>query len=171
MKMIIYTKQNIDSDTQSKVNEIGNLSFQSDTDYVFNCDNQTCICVLFKDSIIVGSAYVDFKYVNVIHPLSSKFINIHTLAIHPDYRGKGYCSKLMKLIIKKYGKYPMNLTVCTNKDNPNLSAIKCYRKHGFQFVDMCHVQHTDGVNTYMVRPAKKQKRTKKKSKGKKNKKK
>ena len=173
MKMIIYTKQNIDEDTKRIVNEIGNSSFNSNNrDYVIQCNDKTCICTLLKDSEPIGSAYVDFKYQNVISPLSKHYLHIHTLGIHPDHRGKGYCSKLMKLIIKKFGKYPMYLTVCTNEDNPNTAAIKCYQRNGFKLIDMCHIQHTDGVNTYMVRPASKtSKRTHKKGKGKKGKKK
>ena len=180
MKFIIYDKININPITKNEINNLSNLSFPEykkqyghDKDFFSLCKNDTCICILKNDDKIIGIAYLDIKRKNIIHPLSNKYLLLHSLSIHPDYRGKGYCKVLMKHIIQKFGnKYPISLTVCTNKNNPNIAGIKCYQRYGFKLIDMCHVDNYDGVNTYMIRSIskKKHKKSKKSKRSKRSKK-
>ena len=63
----------------------------------------------------------------------------------------------------------MNLYVRTNSEDPNISAIKCYKKNGFKLIDMVHEIRDGEINSLMIRKKKKKKASKKSKKKKKTK--
>lgn len=139
------------------------------------------LSLLYIDRIIIGVCFADIEHKRVIKPLSSEYLYVHTIAIDANHRGKGYCYHLVRNLItgkvrigstvKQLGKMPMYLHVCVNIENPNESAIKCYKKNGFKFVDMIYVERENGPNVVMMRPKGIGKDKTKKSKKTKNKKK
>ena len=174
MEFKVMKKDQIDHMNRRIINEIGNLSFpihNQKKDFVAVCKDNTCICILKKHKEIVSVGYLDFIKKDVIHSLSNKYILIHSLSVHPDHRGKGYCKVLINKIKQKYSTTPLCLTVCTDNKNPNIPGIKCYQRCGFKLIDMCHVDNYDGINTYMTYHPKKKHSKKKHSKKKHSKKK
>jgi ribosomal protein S18 acetylase RimI-like enzyme len=94
-------------------------------------------------------------------------ILLHTFSTHEDYRGRGLCQKIVGEFIKKFGRNSiLYLTVRTEVDNVNESAIKCYEKNGFIMLPAVYRDHYDGKNSAMVRmpTLNKSRGTKKKSK-------
>lgn len=98
-----------------------------------------------------------------------KTMYIHTFSTDSNYRGNGYCEKLVKEFIKKFSKtHILYLTVRTENDNENLSAIRCYEKCGFIMLPNVYREHYDGKNSCMIKiPINTNKKSKKKSKKKK----
>jgi len=174
MDFQVLFKTDIDEINRKIINDISNLSFpihNNHKDFVSLCKDDSCICLLKKNTEIVSVGYLDFLTKDVIHPLSTRYISIHSLSVHPNHRGKGYCKVMINKIKHKYNRTPLCLTVCTAKKNPNIPGIKCYQRCGFKLIDMCHIDNYDGVNTYMTYHPhqKKTKRTKKTKKTKKTK--
>ena len=172
MEFQILKKHNISDMNKQIINNISNLSFpihNNNKDFVSLCKDDSCICILKQAGEIVSVGYLDMIKKNVINPLTKKYILIHSLSVHPDNRGKGLCKVLVKKIQKKYPNTSLCLTVCTDKQNPNIPGIKCYERCGFKLIDMCHVDNYDGINTYMTYIPKKHSSKKKKHSSKKKK--
>ena len=164
-----------------EVNRVCNSGFpkENQVDFISSMSNQNpLLSLLYIGGIIIGVCFADIKHKRVIKPLSHEYLYLHTIAIDPDHRGKGYCYQLVRNLItgkikigstvKQLGKLPMYLHVCANIENPNTAGIKCYKKNGFKLVDMIYTEREDGPNVVMVRPkgigkdkTKKSKKTKK----------
>ena len=81
-----------------------------------------------------------------------KTMYIHTFSTAKEYRGRGLCKHLVNEFIKKFGKtHILYLTVRTEKDNPNQSALKCYTNCGFIMLPDVYRNHYDGKNNAMIR--------------------
>lgn len=81
-----------------------------------------------------------------------KTMYIHTFGVHSEYRDRGLCQKIVNEFIKYFGKnYILYLTVRTESNNVNESAIKCYEKTGFIMLSEVYRDHYDGKNTAMIR--------------------
>ena len=140
-----------------QMNRIINLSFghslESDS---LSHTRADYICIIKVDGIIVGLAMIDNKIKNVMQPLSKEYLFIHTVAVHPEYRSRGYCDLMIKEIVKQYGAVKsMYLSVETGLHTANKGAIKCYQKNGFRLVDCLYEERqTDDILSYMVRLSK-----------------
>jgi len=148
---------------KEKVNEIMNLSFVTDLSQDrLSFSSELLVSLVSVDGVIVGTALAAEMHENTMEPLSNHFLNIHSLGVHPDHRGKGYCSYIVDAFVQKYGKErSMYLNVNTSKDNYNSKAIHCYQKNGFRLVD-CLYEHQNGdPHSYMVRIKGKPKKPKK----------
>ena len=95
-----------------------------------------------------------------------KTMYLHTFATREESRGRGYCRKLVSEFIKKYGKtHILYLTVRTEANNVNESAIKCYTSKGIILLPEVYRDHTDGKNNAMIYiPKRLTKKTKRKKK-------
>ena len=159
---------------KEKVNEIINLAFATDLSQDrLSFGTELLVSLVSVDGVIVGTALADEMHENTMEPLSNHFLHIYSLGVHPDHRGKGYCSYIVDAFVQKYGKErSMYLNVNTSKENHNSKAIHCYQKNGFRLVD-CLYKHQDGdPHSYMVRikgKPKKPKKHRKKTKRRKNK--
>ncbi len=91
-----------------------------------------------------------------------KTMYIHTFSTDSNHRGNGYCEKLVKEFIKKFSKtHILYLTVRTENDNENLSAIRCYEKCGFIMLPSVYRDHYDGKNSCMIKIPNNNKKSKK----------
>lgn len=105
---------------------------------------------LTLDDKIVASGFG--KEDNSNNPSKYKTMFIHTFSVHSDYRGRGLCQKIVKEFIKRFGKnYILYLTVRTESDNVNISAIKCYEKNDFIMLPEVYRDNYDGKNNAMIR--------------------
>lgn len=152
-----------------QINNIISQSFMSNNDTAVEnaLQNNSFIAYHQVDNIIVsaGIGKEDPKTNN-----KYKTLYIHTFATLENYRGKGYCKKIVKQFLKKFGKtHIIYLTVRTEPGNFNESAIKCYSKCGFIMLPQVYRDHYDGKNSCMIRIPENNKN--KKSKKKKSKKK
>ena len=95
-----------------------------------------------KESKVIGFGILRFL-TNV--PL----LYIHTVCILKEERRKGYCKGLLKQIIKKCQNLTFVVDVRTEKKNPNIPAINCYKKLGFNFTSISYIR-PDGENKMMV---------------------
>jgi len=102
------------------------------------------------DGQIVASGFAEDDTYNLQY--KHKTILLHTFSTHENYRGRGLCQMIVDEFIKKFGrKCILYLTVRTEKDNVNESAIKCYEKNGFIMLPSVYRDHYDGKNSAMVR--------------------
>ena len=101
-----------------------------------------------------------------------KTMYIHTFSTEKEYRGRGLCKQLVNEFIKKFGKtHILYLTVRTENNNINQSAIKCYTNCDFIMLPDVYRNHYDGKNNAMIRvPTSVRKASLKKKKKKKSKK-
>jgi len=150
----ILRKEELTESNKIQINELFNLGFNKplDTNTVDNIPYDL-LCLLYLNNKIIGVSCIEKKYKEVMEPLSKIYYFLHTLTIHPDYRGKGYCNLLTKEIIKKLGqKHSLYLSVETHNKSPNINAIKCYQKNGFRLVDCLYEPRPDNkIASYMVR--------------------
>ena len=156
---------------KGKVNEIINLGFATDlSNDRLSFNNELLVSLVSVDGLLVGAALAEEMYENTMEPLSNQFLHIHSLVVHPDHRGKGYCFYIVDAFVQKYSKErSMYLNVNTSKENHNSKAIHCYQKNGFRLVD-CLYKHQDGEPySYMVRIKGKHKKPKKHKKTKRGK--
>ena len=180
-KRICYFDELNDEEKQ-RCNEICNLGFSKgeERDYIMGIQNKRpIISLLYVGDLIVGVCFVDIKRKNVMKSLSQLFLFLHTISIVPEFRGKGLCYHLVRNLLNAKinidGKVyhigrslNMYLQVKTNEIDPNISAIKCYEKNGFELVDMMYETRPDGeILTTMIRKkgatkSKKSKKTKRK---------
>ena len=56
---------------------------------------------------------------------------LNNVIIYQKYRGKGYCEKMLKCILKKY----IGKNIYLEVDKLNIPAVKCYIKCGFTIKD------------------------------------
>lgn len=160
-------------------NYICNLGYNKDSeiDFILSLISiNPIVSLLYFQNNIIGICFADVNRKKVMKPLSKLFLYIHTLTVHPEFRGNGLCFDLVKNLInakitidgKLYhiGKsLNMLLHVRSNEENPNIAAIKCYKKHGFKLLDMIYETRTDGeINSAMIRLKNSKKSKKKKSK-------
>ena len=81
-----------------------------------------------------------------------KTMYIHTFSTSEEYRGRGLCKQLVNEFIKKFGKtHILYLTVRTETNNVNESAIKSYTNCGFIMLPEVYRNHYDGKNNAMIR--------------------
>tara|TARA_B110001450_G_scaffold102862_1_gene97374 strand:+ start:989 stop:1540 length:552 start_codon:yes stop_codon:yes gene_type:complete len=127
--------------------------------------NGEFIGYLEMDDQVVASGFAKDDTYNTEY--KCRTILLHTFSTHEDYRGRGLCKKIVGEFIKKFGKNCiLYLTVRTEIDNVNESAIKCYEKNGFIMLPSVYRDHYDGKNSAMVRMPvlNKSRKTSKKSK-------
>ena len=160
-EVMIISKYDLSYEEKDQINRVINLSF----DHSLEHDNLSHmeadhVCIIKVDGIIVGVAMVEEKRKNVIQVLSSEYLFIHTVAVLPDYRSRGYCNLMIKKIVTKYGREKsMYLSVETGLHTANKGAIKCYQKNGFRLVDCLYEdRQNEQVLSYMVRLRKPTKR-------------
>tara|TARA_B110000495_G_C22951706_1_gene557342 strand:+ start:435 stop:971 length:537 start_codon:yes stop_codon:yes gene_type:complete len=110
-----------------------------------NGDN---IGFLEKDGQIVACGFGGTDVANGKY----KKMYIHSFAVDRDYRQQGLCQEIVKEFIHMFGKkYILYLTVRTQEDNINHSAIRCYEKNGFIMLEQVYRDHSDGKNNAMIR--------------------
>ena len=181
-KRICYFSELNESEKQ-RCNEICNLGFSKgeERDYIMSIETKRpIVSLLYVGDLIVGICFADIQKKDVIKPLSNLFLHLHTISIDPEFRGNGLCYHLVRNLLnakiniedKIYHlgrSLNMYLHVRTSSSDPNISAIKCYNKNGFELVDMMYETRGDGeVNTAMIRKKgsntskKKKKKTKRK---------
>lgn len=149
-----------------RCNEICNLGFSKgeERNYIMSIETKRpIVSLLYVGDLIVGVCFVDIQKKDVIKPLSNLFLYLHTISIDPEFRGNGLCYHLVRNLLnakinienKIYHlgrSLNMYLHVRTTSSDPNISAIKCYKKNGFELVDMMYETRGDGeVNTAMIR--------------------
>lgn len=164
-KRICYFHELNESEKQ-KCNQICNLGFSKgeERNYIASIETKKpIVSLLYVGDLIVGVCFVDIQKKDVIKPLSNLFLYLHTICIDPEFRGNGLCYHLVRNLLNAKinieGKVyhlgrslNMYLHVRTSSSDPNISAIKCYKKNGFELVDMMYETRGDGeVNTAMVR--------------------
>jgi ribosomal protein S18 acetylase RimI-like enzyme len=173
----------LNEEEKHRCNEVCKFGFGGELYFYENCiekgTKNQIISLLYVDDLIIGICFAQIKRKKVMKPLSQLFLFVHTVSIDPDFRGKGLCYHLVRNLLNAKinieGKIyhlgrslNMYLQVKTNETDPNISAIKCYQKNGFELVDMMHETRNDGqILTTMIR---KKGSTKTKSKTKKAKK-
>jgi ribosomal protein S18 acetylase RimI-like enzyme len=146
------------------ISKVCNVAFNQPTerDYVSMVQkNQTTVSLLRENGVIGGVAFLDHESSNVDPQYSApKYSHVHSIAISPEFRGRGLCKDLVKPLVKQFGDKPMYLNVRTTLGNPNVSAIKCYRRNGFEIVPTVNAERPDGPNSLMVRDGSRKKRSK-----------
>ena len=182
-KRICYLNE-LTEEEKKRCNHICNLGFSKDnrwvdTNYIESIQlKNPIVSLLYVGDLIVGVCFVNIERKDVIKPLSNLFLYLHTISIDPEYRGYGLCYHLVSNLLNaritidgkmyKLGKsLNMYLHVETRKDNPNISAIKCYKKNGFKLVDMIYQERSDCVCAAMIRKKGATKRSSSKTKKKK----
>ena len=159
---MVYNFEVIDYPTQDEIYQINNIFYQS-FNKILNNYNHDKIAFIKDKNRIVAFNFINFKKLNTIIPNNHLFI--YNLAVDPNERNKGLCQKLIKNLNKKYGnKYTMYLNVNTDKRKPNLAAIRCYKKGGFQFVDLPAENINGYYHNIMIRYKNKNKNKKTKNK-------
>ena len=178
-KRVCYFSE-LTEEEKRRCNEVCESGFGGELYFYENCiekgaENQI-ISLLYVDDLIIGICFAKIKKEKVIKPLSQLFLFVHTVSIDPDFRGKGLCYHLVRNLLNAKinigGKIyhlgrslNMYLQVKTNEENPGISAIKCYKKNGFELVDMIYEKRTDGqVLAPMIRKKGLNKSKKKKTK-------
>ena len=112
--------------------------------------NDGFIGYLEMDGKVVAAGFAEDDTYNSEY--KCRTILLHTFSTHEDYRGRGLCQKIVGEFIKKFGKNCiLYLTVRTEIDNVNESAIKCYEKNGFIMLPAVYRDHYDEKNSAMVR--------------------
>lgn len=165
-KRVCYFSE-LNEEEKRRCNEICNLGFGVFLYFYENCigkgaENQI-ISLLYVGDLIVGICFAEIKKEKVMKPLSQLFLFVHTVSIDPEFRGNGLCYHLVRNLLnakinienKIYHlgrSLNMYLQVKTNEIGPNISAIKCYQKNGFELVDMMYETRSDGqILTAMIR--------------------
>jgi len=153
---------------KAMINNICNVAFNQDLNrnYVEMVQRPgTTVSLIRYNGVIGGVAFLDHVKSNVDPIYSSpNYSHVHSIAIAPEFRGRGLCKELVKPLVKKYGHNPMYLHVRTKLGDPNVSAIKCYRRNGFVIIPTVNEERQDGPNSLMVRMGPKKRKTKKKRK-------
>lgn len=182
-KRVCYFSE-LNESEKKRCNEVCKFGFGGELYFYENCiekgaENEI-VSLLYVDGLIIGICFARIKRQKVMKPLSQLFLFVHTVSIDPDFRGKGLCYHLVRNLLNAKinieGKIyhlgrslNMYLQVKTNEMDPNISAIKCYQKNGFELVDMMYEKRNDGqILTAMVRKKgttkSKKKKTKRKTK-------
>lgn len=164
-KRVCYFSE-LNEEEKRRCNVVCNLGFSKgeERDYIMSIETKKpIVSLLYVGDLIVGVCFVDIQKKDVIKPLSNLFLHLHTICIDPEFRGNGLCYHLVRNLLNAKinieGKIyhlgrslNMYLHVRTSSSDPNISAIKCYQKNGFELVDMMYETRGDGeVNTAMIR--------------------
>ena len=164
-KRVCYFSE-LNEEEKRRCNEICNLGFSKgeERDYIMSIETKRpIVSLLYVGDLIVGVCFVDIQKKDVIKPLSNLFLHLHTISIDPEFRGNGLCYHLVRNLLnakinienKIYHlgrSLNMYLQVKINEMDPNISAIKCYQKNGFELVDMMYETRSDGqILTAMIR--------------------
>ena len=172
--------EELSKEEKDRSNQVCNLGFPKgyDHDFIISMSNPI-VSILYHSNLIIGICFANIERKTVMKPLSSEYLYLHTICIDPQFRGNGLCYHLVKNLltarisvgskvgskVKHLGKsMNMYLHVCTSADKPNIPAIKCYQKNGFNLIDMIHVDREDGPHTVMIRKKGPTKKTKTKKK-------
>ena len=164
-KRVCYFSE-LNEEEKRRCNEICNLGFSKgeERDHIMSIETKRpIISLLYVGDLIVGVCFADIQKKDVMKPLSQLFLFVHTVSIDPEFRGNGLCYHLVRNLLnakinienKIYHlgrSLNMYLQVKTNEIGPNISAIKCYQKNGFELVDMMYETRSDGqILTAMIR--------------------
>ncbi len=93
-----------------------------------------------KESRVIG--YVGFR----LRPTDA---HISTIAVHPDWRGKGLGELLLLTAIEKAMELE-NDVVSLEVRTSNLVAQRLYRKYGFRFVGVHRSYYRDGEDAWLM---------------------
>jgi len=161
-KKICYL-EDLTTEETNRCNQICNLGFSKGghRDFMISMSNPI-VSILYHSNLIIGVCFANIERKSVMKPLSSEYLYLHTICIDPQFRGNGLCYNLVQNLltaklsigskVKHLGKsMNMYLHVCTNSDKPNIPAIKCYQRNGFNLIDMMNSEREDGTNTIMIR--------------------
>ena len=128
-----------------EINKLISITFNYDTinPIIQIFDNNEYLGYLIKNNQIVSCG---FGKEDIFNPkYKYKTIYIHTFATKENYKGKGLCTQLVNEFITKFGKtHIIYLTVRTESNNINESAIRCYEKCGFIMLPKVYRDHYDG---------------------------
>ena len=164
MNISVTLLNSLSLEDKQAISKVCNVAFNQpvDRDYVSMVQkDQTTVSVLRENGVIGGVAFLDHESSNVDPQYSApKYSHVHSISISPDFQGRGLCKDLVKPLVKQFGDKPMYLNVRTTLGNPNVSAIKCYRRNGFEIVPTVNVKRPDGPNSLMVRHGSRHKRSK-----------
>lgn len=161
-----FQKKDVDLTLTQTINKLTAESFMNETvqPTVENTirENGYIGYIQINDTIVSCG----FSKEDTVKKSKYKTMYIHTFSTDSNHRGNGYCEKLVKEFIKKFSKtHILYLTVRTENDNENLSAIRCYEKCGFIMLPNVYRDHYDGKNSCMIKiPNNTNKKSKKKSK-------
>ena len=155
---------------QQQINEFILMGFDiNENREMFTKSDDLYIVYLEDEGIIVGCACIKQEKVNTYSELPSSYIFMNNFTIDPEYRGYRLSTKLINAILstkiqgKNISSYHIRLNVKTEDLDPNMPAIKCYKRAKFIFVPTVHESRNDGIYTDMIRfPSKKSKKSKRK---------
>lgn len=171
--VIISAKElkNKDPNISHQINSLLSLSFKHENtvSYIDYLKDDDYVGYLVMDNKIVTAGLSNKDTYNSEYKYKTLYLN--SFGTHPEYRGLGLCKNIISEFIRKFGKeYILYLTVRTQENNVNESAIRCYKKNGFVMLPEVYRDHHDGKNSAMIRIPEKKKATKKKKLNKKKKK-
>lgn len=149
--MIYASRLNDLNDKQkSEILNIIQVGFDRSHDMLSSMNNPI-VYYINDNNIIIAVAFGDMEEIDVVRPLKSNVLYIHTISVDENYRGKGLSSKLVKKMVRDYkSKYAIYLHVRTTSSNPNIAALKSYEKCGFAVVNAVYVNREDGPNNVMI---------------------
>jgi hypothetical protein len=165
----VFPSSEINESDKARLNQIYEDAFPSvvpGSDYVGKQGGEgsegISVCILRIGGQIEGAAFAVKETTDtdptVVPPESYL---VHSVAISPEMRGKKYCNKVMRALVKELGDNPMYLYVRTKEGDPNEAGIKCYKRNKFRLIPCISVIKDDGPNTLMVRDPNNLKRSKK----------
>lgn len=164
MNISVNPLNSLSPEDKHAISKLCNIAFNQpvERDYVSMVQkDQTTVSVLRENGVIGGVAFLDHESSNVDPQYSApKYSHVHSIAISPEFQGRGLCKGIVKPLVKQFGDKPMYLNVRTTLGNPNVSAIKCYRRNGFEIVPTVNSERPDGPNSLMVRQGSRRKRSK-----------
>ena len=155
----VFPSSEINESDKARLNQIYEDAFPSvvpGSDYVGKQGSEgsegVSVCILRIGGQIEGAAFAVKETTDtdptVVPPESYL---VHSVAISPEMRGKKYCNKVMRALVKEFGDNPMYLYVRTKEGDPNEAGIKCYKRNKFRLIPCISVIKDDGPNTLMVR--------------------
>lgn len=98
--------------------------------------------VYMIDDKVIGFIRVDNK------GMLSRFPLLRCISIHPEYRSRGYGSKLLQYFIKMGHKDSEKIYLCVSDFNP--SAFKLYTQIGFRKLGEIEDLYKPGITEYLL---------------------
>ena len=173
----IIESTSVTKEQTDDINYLIHMGFHENEPYkhqsYFQPEENVYIITLNDNHKTIAIAFIKKHTVDTYDKLPREYFKIYNLSIHPNYRGYGLCGQLMKHILQTkidelpLQKHYLTLNVFTSKHNPNVSAIKCYKKHKFQFIPTVIEMRSEGPYTEMMREPNSRKTKTKRSKKKK----
>lgn len=146
----IQNLNEIEQNYREQINRIIQYGFNRTDDMLSNMNNPI-VCYIIQDNKVVAVGFGDLSNSNMVKPLKSKILYIHTISVDKEYRKKRLSSKLVKFMCRKYkSEYAIYLHVRTTNGNPNIKALKSYERCGFVVINPVFVERDDGPNNVMV---------------------